>query len=199
VKGIDLNKEMATAIEALTAGHLAELRAAGVGRADIDIGLIGVARGRVEGDHFAPDDDGGVAFVTPVRTHYPLSFETPIPGDALRLGDIVDLVFWHPRFPRAWAVRRGVAEVLGLVPPQYCEPEPVEVWRGPLNWFRASCRGLLLLSRNSADMYRVLSACSGGIIAEDEAHANELSEVLEHPWPHPPVTFRQPARTHHVV
>jgi hypothetical protein len=195
----DLDEEMGTSIKALTGGHVAELRAAGVDPADIDIGLIGTTRGRVEGDLFAPDDHGGVAFVTPVRTHYAFSFETPDPASALRIGDIVDLVFWHPRFPRASALRTGAAEVLGLLAPQYCEPEPVEVWRGPLSWFCAGCRGLVLLSRNSTDIYRVLSMCTGGIISEDEAHARELTKVLEHPWPHPPVTFRQPARTHHVV
>jgi hypothetical protein len=92
VSRIDLDREMADAIGALERHHVDELIAEGIDRLDIDLGLIGVARGRVERDHFAPDNRGGIAFVTPVRTHFPLSFETPIPASALRIGDIVDLV-----------------------------------------------------------------------------------------------------------
>jgi hypothetical protein len=105
---------------------------------------------------------------------------------------------WHPLFPRTWAVRTGAADVLGLVEPQYCDPEPVEIWRGPLNWFRAGCRGLVLLSREPVDVYRVLSQCGGGIVAEDKVHAKELTAALDHPWPHPPVIVGR-SKAHHRV
>lgn len=196
---VDLDKEMVRAISALEDRHVDELIAAGIDRLDIDLGLVGLARGRVEGQLFAPDDHGGVAFVSPVRTHYPLCFETPIPASALRVGDIVDLVYFHPQYPRTWAVRTGAAEVLGLILPQYCAPEPIEIHRAPLGWLQSGCRGLVLLSRNLADAYRVLSACTGGIVAEDEAHADELRNALERPWPHPPITVRKRVKARHVL
>lgn len=160
---IDLDRELAAAIRALESRHVDELVAAGVDRLDIGLGLVGIARGRVEGDQFAPADEGGFAFVTPVRTHYPLSFETPIPASALRVGDIIDLVYWHPDYPSAWAVRTGAAEVLGLIEPQYCDPEPTEVWRGPLGWLQAGCRAwscCLMIPPTSIRSYRNAGASS---------------------------------------
>lgn len=186
-----LAREHAAAVAALSDAQREELVLAGVDRVDI-AGMVGVAYGRVVGDRFEPHPGGELALCTPVRVDplYPLSLETPVPERALRVGDIIDLVYWHPRYPRDWAVRKGVAEVLGLVPPHYCDPEPVEIWRGPLNWFRAGCRGLVLLSREPADVYRVLSLCSCGIVAEDEQHRRELVAALERPFTHPPVTVQ---------
>ena len=35
----------------------------------------------------------------------------------------------------------------------------------------------------------MLAGCRGGIVAEDAQHLAELRDVLEHPWPHPPITI----------
>src|SRR5437868_13495632 len=42
------------------------------------------------------------------------------------------------------------------------------------------CRGLVLLSPVRSEQYRVLTVCDS-IVAEDERHAAELREVLDHP------------------
>jgi hypothetical protein len=61
--------------------------------------------------------------------------------------------------------------------------------RSMLSWFQHRCTGLVLLATERAARYRLLTGCRGGIIAEDARHLAELCDVLEHPWPHPPVTI----------
>ena len=191
MKSADLELVFAAAQSAMGDHHHDELVAAGVDRADIDMGLVGVMRGHVRGDRLEIDPTGGQAYITPVRTHYPTLFESPIPDSAVRVGDLIDAVAWHPKFPRRWATLTGNAEALGLVEPQYCAPEPVEIWRGPLAWFKHGCRGLVLLSRQPSDVYRTLSLCAGGLVAEDDRHAEELRAALEHPWPRPKILVRE--------
>ena len=107
------------------------------------------------------------------------------PVHNLHLGNLVDLVAWDPRTPREWAQRTGPADWLGCVPPQYLAPEPVRIWRSVLNWFRAECNGLVVLSRDPAVVYRLLMEFGGGILAEDRDHVAEPGRVLKGPWPIP--------------
>ena len=65
------------------------------------------------------------------------------------------------------------------------------VHRGPLGWFRDGCAGLVLLTVQPWEIYRILSQCAAGIVAEDQRHAKELRAALKHPWPHPEVFVRE--------
>jgi hypothetical protein len=120
----------------------------------------------------------------PVRVDSPVLPEAADPAAAVSAGAIVDIVACHPRHPGRWALRTGVAEWLGAIPPQYLEPDPVQIWRSPIAWLRAGARGLVILSRQPADAYRVLASCHGDIVAEDATHAAELAG-LDRPWPMP--------------
>jgi hypothetical protein len=134
---------------------------------------------------FEFDADGKSAFVLPVRTDNPLTPESADPASAIRDGAIVDLVAFHPRHPDRWALRRDAAEWLGAIEPQYLDPAPATIFRSPLSWLRADCRGLVLLG-DRASQYRILTLLHS-IIAEDEQHATELRRVLMRPWPAPQV------------
>lgn len=183
MKARDLAMEMAAAVDALSDGDLDLLASCGVDRADIAMGLVGAALIRVEGEVYSPDPEcGKSAFITPCRVHDAVSPESTVPDSYCRLGDIVDLVAWHPARPARWALRTGAAEWLGCIEPQYMGPAPVDIRRSPLAWFRAGCTGLVPLGRSAADIYRTLSWCQRHV-AEDVDHAAELDAVLQRPWP----------------
>jgi len=196
MSGLDLAREHAHAVEALTDAQHEDLVVAGVDRVDIALGMVGAAYGHVVGERFEPLPGGKLAYCTPIRVDpfRPLSLETPAPASAVRAGEIVDLILWHPDAPGRWALRAGSAEYLGLIEPQYCGPEPVAIHRSVLGWFRAGCDGLVILSPDPWIVYRLLSQCTSGIVAEDERHAEELRAALEHPWPHRPKVFVSEAR-----
>ena len=88
-----------------------------------------------------------------------------------------------PRFAEAQVVRTDDSRI----EPQYLDPEPVRVHRSVLDWLRAGCSGLVPLSSDRADLYRLLSDCHGGIVAADDTHARDLRRALSHPWQHPAV------------
>jgi hypothetical protein len=150
--------------------------------------MVGKARIRVHGTLYEPDPTGGIAFLTPVLTHHIDTPESPEPWGACRFGNLIDLCAWHPRHPHLWALRADNATWLGAIPPQYLQPDPTVVWRSPGNWLRADCEGLVLLSPDRAEAYRILSGCVGGIIAEDQSHARDLRQILQRPWQGPTVT-----------
>jgi len=165
---------------------LGPLRQAGFGGPGLAVGpafaSIQVADGR-----FQLDRDGDAkAFVIPVRVGNPLTAEVNDPIEAVRHGILIDLIAFSPAYPNQWALRVGNATWLGAIEPQFLMPEPVPVWRNPLGWLRNDWRGLVLLSRDRAEQYRVLTVCDS-IVAEDEQHAAELRGVLEHPWLAPAV------------
>jgi hypothetical protein len=142
---------------------------------------------RIGNDLYEPDPDGIAVFVTPVLTHYPDTPESLDPESAVRCGALVDLVAWHPKCPNRWRLRTGAATWAGAIPPQLCNPDPVRIWRTPLGWFQADCTGLCLLSSDRPESFRILSACVGGILPEDERHKHEIKRLLERPWPAPEV------------
>jgi hypothetical protein len=148
-----------------------------------------------DGALYRPDPDGGRAFISPILAHRADTPETPDPWAFARFGNIIDLLAWDPAHPSRWARRTGNASWLGAVPPQYCSPEPVRVWRWPVEWFRAECTGIVILTRNRAEIYRLLSGCIGGILVDDGAHGAEIRSVLEHPWPAPRI-FVERANRH---
>jgi hypothetical protein len=148
------------------------------------------ARIAVDGATFEPDPEGGAAYLIPVRVDKPLTPEAAEPTEAVRSGAIIDLLAFHPAHPYGWALRRDAAEWLGAIEPQYLDPEPVHVWRSPLDWLRARCRGIVIISRDAASAYRICTMCRGGIIAEDAGHAAELGGILGRPWPIPQIIVR---------
>jgi len=188
VKTAALAAEMRQACAAIGRDELDELVQLGVPRILVDhFQMVGIARIRVEGPLYVPDPDSSPALITPVCMHYQDTPETPMPDVYPLVGNLVDLVAWDPRVPEGWALRTGAAIWLGAISPQLCDPEPVPVWRSPLNWFRAACSGLVILSSDRAEQYRLLAGCRGGIIAENEAHAVKLRAILDRPFPAAPI------------
>lgn len=141
-------------------------------------------------DRYEPHPSGRWAYVIAARGLYANTPESHCPRRICRHGYLTDLVLWHPRCLDRWRLRTGAAEWLGAIEPQYCEPDPVAIWRSPLRWLQADCEGLVLLTSGRAEYYRVLSNCRGGLVAEDEVHKAELRRILERPWPAPNVMVR---------
>jgi len=190
MKAAALAAEMRQAFAAIGRDEINELTRLGVPRISIDyFQMIGIARIRVEEPLYVPDPHGSPALITPVCTHYPDTAETPRPDVYPFIGNLADLVAWDPRTPESWALRAGAATWLGAIPTQYCGPEPVRVWRSPLNWFRARCEGLVVLTQERLEIFRLLAGCAA-LLAEDEDHAVELREILDQPFPAPPVDAR---------
>src|SRR3954453_21543850 len=197
MRGADLLREWSAARKAMESADRRGLVSSGVKAADALL-LIGKVRARLDGDLYVPDRDGPPAFVTPVFVDYADTPESPRPAQAARFGDLVDLLAWDPRYPPSWALRCGAAEWLGAIEPQYLDPPPVPIHRGPLGWLQARCRGLVLLSREPASQYRLLVNIQR-IEAEDAARAAELQGVLTRPWPIPTVTIAQQRGVRHAA
>jgi hypothetical protein len=176
----------------MTQADVRELTAFGVWPADIELWqLVGLARvSRVtDAELYEPDPDGALAYVTPVLVQDASGPESQRPETFVRVGNIVDLVAWDPEKPLQWRRRCGLADWLGLVPPRYLDPDAVPVRRSVLNWFRAGCTGIVVLSRDPTVSYRLLMGLGGGIVAEDYNHRRELERLLERPWPIPESTI----------
>src|SRR3954464_9227500 len=155
MRGPDLLREWSAARKAMESADRRVLVSSGVKAADALL-LIGKVCARRDGDMYVPDRDGPPAFVTPVLVDYADTPESPCPAQATRFGDLVDLVAWDPQHPHSWALRCGAAEWLGAIAPQYLDPPPVPIHRGPLGWLQTGCRGLVLLSREPVSQYRLL-------------------------------------------
>jgi hypothetical protein len=197
MSGASLAREMNAAVTALSDADLEMLVGYGIDRTDVVVmGMVGAALVRVEGDHYCPYPEGKKAFLTPARVHCADTPESPVPDSAVRVGNLVDIVAWHPLRPDRWAMRVGSAEWLGCIEPQYQCPDPVPIRRSVLAWLQSGCAGLLALSRSTADIYRLLICCTGGVIAEDYGHAAELRRFLAHPRPAPAVSVAAGDRRH---
>jgi hypothetical protein len=159
--------------------------------------LTGITLDHV-GELYRPDPAGRPAWVIPataVDPGLPDLIETADPIAAV--GDmtaVVDFVAFSPSSPGRWALRLGAATELGMIEPQYCGPAPVPVHRSPIEWLRAGCNGIALLTRNPCEAERILREC-GTIEAEDAAHAFELRRlVLLPPYVNTTVIVRSAAR-----
>jgi len=181
-----LTREYFNALRCTRFTSLTPLLVAGVSWRAITDAVPAHARITVSKDLFDFEGEGGSAFIVPARVESPLTPEATDPVETVRVGAIVDLIAFHPDHPARWALRTGAAEWLGAVEPQYLEPQPVPLWRTPLRWLQAGCRGLVLLSRERESEYRILSGLRV-IVAEDQQHAAELRQQLGQPWPMPRV------------
>jgi hypothetical protein len=111
---------------------------------------------------------------------------------ALEAPDLVDLMAIPLAAPHRWARRTGLARTLGRIP--FLEPRsPVRVHRWPASWLRGDGSGIAILDRERGGIAAVLRACTGGIIADDEAHARELHEIAAQPIPMPRIRAVAPA------
>lgn len=190
-KPLDLRAELRAAVAQLGAEDRAALIALGVPASDLDrFRLCGLERVSVSNGLYAPSPDGAAAIITPVRIWHAVGPEAPRPRLYSQWGPIVDLIAWHPAQPERIALRVGAAEWLGVIEPQYMDPDPVPVHRSALDWLRAGRVGLVLLSDDPAAQYMALSCCRNGVVAADDAHARTLRRALSHPWRHPAVETR---------
>jgi hypothetical protein len=150
--------------------------------------LIGIKRVKIKGRRLYEPDAAGEPFcITPVLVDSPWTPESRDPAITVRYGALVDLVAWRPDRPSEWALRGGAATWLGAVPPQYCQPDPVPVSHSILGWFQAGAAGIVLLTDDPAERWRILADFRGGIDAEDDRHAAELRRAVARPWPGPRV------------
>jgi hypothetical protein len=136
-------------------------------------------------DRYQPDPSGAPAWIIPVCAvdpGRPDAIEAVDPLGIVGLGPVIDLVAFHPAAPNRWALRYGLATVLGAIEPQYCDSEPVPVHRDITNWLRAECKGIVLLTRDPFEGRRILHQIEP-IEAEDERHADELAALLVAPRP----------------
>jgi hypothetical protein len=141
---------------------------------------------------YEPDDDGGRAWVFPatvVDPQWPELLEAIDPREAVACGPIIDLVACHPESPRH-ALRTGQAIALGAIEHQYWHPAPVRVHRTVNAWLKASCTGIVLVTRDPYEAATILRGIEQ-IEAEDLQHARELKRLLRTPPPtHTRVTIR---------
>jgi hypothetical protein len=145
------------------------------------IRLVGGSLARYE-----PNPGGVVvAHVFPVTTvdpDNPELIESERPDCIVSHGHVIDLCAVHPRTPQYWALRTGAATVLGAIEPQGMFCSPVPVYRTPVAWLRAGCRGIVLLTPNALERARILRQI-GVLQAEDERHEGELVRLLSLPTP----------------
>jgi hypothetical protein len=149
--------------------------------------MVGLCRIRHRGTLYEPDSGGHWYFITPVCVQFAETPESSYPAAFPLVGNVVDLVAWHERAPEQWLLRAGSADWLGCIEPQYCKPSPVRIWRSPLSWLRNRCTGLVPLSRDRRDVYRLIASCSNGLHAEDAEHVAALQNILARPWGAPPI------------
>jgi hypothetical protein len=187
----ELEQEYQRALRGTQHRDLAPLLTAGVSRQAIAIARPAIARVRVEGDFYAPDPEGELAYVLPVRVDNALTPEAADPAETLRTGSIVDLVAFDPAYSARWAMRRDTGVWLGAVEPQYLKPDPVPIWRSPLAWLKGECEGVCIVTGDAPAAFHVLTGCVGGLIAEDHDHATELRALLSRPWPMPRIILRK--------
>jgi hypothetical protein len=145
--------------------------------------LVGVARIMLSSDGglWQPHEGGVQAFVTPTMSidmegWRQVAWSGALPEDDPWLGylyGIEDLVAWHPNTPERWALRWGVAEMLG----EAGDPEePLRVHRTPYGWLKAGGEGVCVLRPSGYGALRLVDR----LIAEDSAHRHELYKLLTH-------------------
>jgi hypothetical protein len=190
VKTTDLAAEMRAAVAAMERRDINRL--VGLGVPEILIShfeMVGVARIRADRSGlYEPDPSFGKwHWISPICVQFADTPESTRPDAFPLIGNLVDLVAWHERSPEKWLLRTGAASWMGAIEPQYLDSKPVRIWRSPLSWLRSGCAGLVPLARERSEIYRLLANCSGGLIAEDREHRDQLTAILQYPRPRPPV------------
>jgi hypothetical protein len=138
------------------------------------------------GTLFEPCEDGKAAWVIPATCVDPAheeEIEAVNPLHVVAKGPVIDLVAFHPDSSNRFALRTGAAVVLGAVPPQLLQPDPVLVWNGVAGWLRSSCNGIVLLTPDGHQCGRILRRIESPIGAHP-AHVKAVKRWLALPeWP----------------
>lgn len=185
---IDLAAEWAAATAAVRQRHIDLLRTHyGIPLTAI-IDRLGVARVRVEGSRYDPEDGGSEmaivgCFVAPPR----------MPDGRWRCpNEVVDLLAFRPVDPRRWWSRCGIVAALGEESLASFDDASVWVWRDPLKWLQAEATGICPVDPDCAAVRDVLLRLSG-IDAEDVAHGREVKALMLRSWTRlPPIYVPDP-------
>jgi hypothetical protein len=177
----DLADEYLTYMRQMSWDDAAELEALGIPRRAI--GTVAPAPTRImlnkAGDRFCPDPAGDDAWCFPVCVADLERSDEVESKDPLRTaarGTVIDLVAFHPCRRHRWALRAGVATVLGAIEPQCLWPEPIRVHRDIVGWLQAECDGVVILTKDPNEARRVLLQFQN-IVGEDRRHTELLRQV----------------------
>lgn len=185
----DLTGEFIAARAKLTPEHKRMLKAAGVPSSIFEVhGLIGIARVDVDGDRFDLSPAGSEMFIVPARVDPeigPAEIDHPEPMGAVVYGDTVDMIAFDLDKPERFASLTGLAPCLGFA--LFGDTVATSVWKSPLGWLQARCRGICPLTRDPVELRAILMRLPGPIAAEDIEHGRELDRLLARPLPHPPI------------
>ncbi|MPR11509.1 hypothetical protein [Microvirga tunisiensis] len=99
-----------------------------------------------------------------------------------RWGDALDIVAWSEKTGMV-ATWLGRAFALGegkLLASRLDEPGGLLVWRSLVAWLKARQDGIVIVRPDAAALRL---DCAGSLIAEDEAHGEELDQILTRPAP----------------
>ncbi len=183
--------------------HIAHLISLGVAFSTLHCCPLGYERIEVEGNLYAPSDDGQPAVIQPVFEWVSggpyldkegrLLPEAPEPELTLP-----DLIAWHTSDPSRWWTRRGEPALLlggGALEAAAKAESPLKVYRDPLSWLRNACRGVVLIAREGLE-----SAFVGirHLDAQDLEHGQELHAWLHQPDPFLPVV-RVPEKSERIA
>lgn len=174
---VDLAAEWAAATAAVRQKHLDVLTNKHGIPAPVILDRLGVARVRVEGDTYEPDDDGAevvqvACFASPPR----------LPDGRWRApNEIIDLIAFRPAEPGRWWSRCGIIAALGEEMLSDFSLDPVRVWREPLAWLRSGATGICPVTSDPGAVRDVLLRLPG-IVAEDVAHGREIERLMARHW-----------------
>lgn len=118
-----------------------------------------------------------------IETHGDLFYE-PVPDGRPAIilpifdGDeIFDLLAFDPREPNRWWCRLGGEPMLGASAlSNQLLGQRLHVYRNPMSWLQHDCDGIVALDFNRASID--LITAQNGLVAEDDAHVNELYQAL---------------------
>ena len=95
----------------------------------------------------------------------------------------IDLCAFAVATPERFGTALGNAPVLGLTnvtnPASWAFGKVLPIHRTPLGWLREGCKGAVILDHQHAPV--ALGEALGKLLAEDEAHARQLREMLCRP------------------
>jgi hypothetical protein len=155
---VDLMRELIAAQADHRVDEILERR--GVAGPDVRL-HCGLARARSAGKFYEPDPDGEYAIIVPVMN-----------GD-----ELVDLIAFDPRQPAEWFVRLGGEPLLGAgaLADQLLE-KPLHIFKTPLSWLQGGCAGVVVADQTRA--FVDLATSPNGLVGEDDAHTDELRQVM---------------------
>jgi hypothetical protein len=175
----DLEAELRIAVRNLTTEDAGELcNVLGVPFLLVAIHrMVGIMPIGLSGRFWEPDAESQcLAYITPVRIDRPDTVLTSEPWGTPRMGELVDLIAWHPDVPDHWALRSGAVGWLGAVP--YGEPFPARIFASVLSWLQADCDGLVLLSEDERELRAIISELPQGIRTETPELAAKLEGAI---------------------